>query len=502
MKDVGAFCLVLHTHLPWLAHHGSWPVGEEWLHQSWADSYQRVLAVVRGLADQGGRDLLTLGVTPVVTAQLDDEYCLAQQRTWLADWYWRAVGMTAARDRATRAAGRREGAAAHRATADFEEHWSAGGSPVLRRVADAGAVELLGGPLTHPFQPLLDPQVASLSLRAGLDDAAIRVGKRPTGLWAPECGYRPGLAELYREHGVSHFVVDGPTLRHVGADTALAHPIDGVLAFGRDLDVTYRVWSPRKGYPGGRWYRDFHSYDHEWGVRRNRVTSPTTSAHEKAPYDPERARAAVERDARDFVAVVHTRLQDIRNRTGRPGLTVAAYDTELFGHWWHEGPEWLERVLTLLPEAGVTVTTLRGAAELGLVGEPVQPEAGSWGAGKDWNVWAGETVHDLVADNTAAQARVLELVKALEPGAGRTPSADQLVRNMLLALSSDWAFMVSHDSAAEYARSRHQQHHWAVAELAALVEERGWSDPATIALATTHRAVDGPFGHVDARLLG
>ena len=65
---------------------------------------------------------------------------------------------------------------------------------------------------------------------------------------------------------------------------------------------------------------------------------------------------------------------------------VVAYDTELFGHWWHEGPEWLEQVLEMLPTAGVRLDTLAGAAQR-LPARVLDLPAGSWGAGKDWHVW-------------------------------------------------------------------------------------------------------------------
>ena len=87
---VGSFALVLHTHLPWVAHHGAWPVGEEWLHQAWATSYDQVLDLLHTLAAEGRTDLVTLGVTPILAAQFDDPYCLAQQHTWLGFWQTRA----------------------------------------------------------------------------------------------------------------------------------------------------------------------------------------------------------------------------------------------------------------------------------------------------------------------------------------------------------------------------------------------------------------------------
>jgi 1,4-alpha-glucan branching enzyme len=499
-EPVGTFCLVLHTHLPWLAHHGTWPVGEEWLHQAWATSYLPVLGVLDRLAAEGRRDLLTLGLTPVLAAQLDDPWFVDELHTWLGFWQVRAEGLASHREPAMRDLGSREFVASQRALAAIEGTWSGGMSPVLRPLVDSGAIELLGGPATHPFQPLLDRPWQRFALRTGLDDTASRVGLRPEGIWAPECGYRPGLEEDYAALGVRRFLVDGPTLQGAGGSTAEAVTVGDtdVVAFARDLEVTYRVWSPRKGYPGGRWYRDFHTFDHTSGFRPSRVTSTTTPSHEKAAYDPERAAEAVRADAEDFVDVVRRRLVDLaEQRGGRPGLVVAAYDTELFGHWWHEGPQWLEAVLRALPEAGVRVTTLAGAVEAGHVAGPRHLGAGSWGSGKDWRVWDGEAVADLVDDNERLRDRVLKVLAIPTPD--RDPVRDQLARSTLLALSSDWAFMVTKDSAAGYARDRHDRHHREARLLADLVE-RG-DTVAAHALARRLHDVDGPFGHLDARLL-
>jgi 1,4-alpha-glucan branching enzyme len=267
------------------------------------------------------------------------------------------------------------------------------------------------------------------------------------------------------------------------------------VAFGRDLDVTYRVWSPRSGYPGGRDYRDFHTYDHPSGLKPARVTGRSVPPQEKRPYDPERAAAAVARDAADFVSVVRERLRALKVQHGRPALTVAAFDTELFGHWWHEGPAWLEAVLRALPTAGVRVTTLRGALDAGLVAHPVVLPPSSWGSGKDWRVWAGEPVADLVARNDDVQKT---LAGVLGPGPTRDPVADALAQEALLALSSDWAFMVSKDSAAAYARERAATHADHVDELARL---RADGRTAT-ALRRVAVWPAGPFGHVDVRGVG
>jgi 1,4-alpha-glucan branching enzyme len=507
----GLFTLVLHTHLPWLAHHGRWPVGEEWLYQSWSAAYLPLLRVLQALAAEDRRGLITLGMTPVVTAQLDDPYCLAGMHHWLANWRLRAL------EAITRSSGAsdplhafaiREHEQATRALEDFASQWRHGASPLLRQLIDAGTIELLGGPLAHPFQPLLAPRLREFALREGLADAHQRFGRTPVGIWAPECAYDPGMEYGYAAAGVGHFMVDGPSLH---GDTALGRPVgdSGVVAFGRDLQVSYRVWSPKSGYPGHGAYRDFHTHDHVTGLKPARVTGRNVASADKAPYEPDRAEAAIDAHVDDFVDLVRRRLLSESERIGRPAHVVAAFDTELFGHWWYEGPAWLQRVLRALPAAGVRVGTLADAAASGYLGTPVELPPSSWGSGKDWQVWAGEQVADLVQLNAEVVDTALTTVsKALEqsrgtaaPG-GPTPRdfvADQILRETLLTVSSDWPFMVSKDSAADYARYRAHLHAHATREIAGALAS-GRRDTAT-RLAEGWNRADGLFGALDARRL-
>jgi 1,4-alpha-glucan branching enzyme len=487
-EPLGTFCLVLHSHLPWLAHHGSWPVGEEWLYQAWAHSYLPVVDLLQRFAAEGKRDVLTLGVTPVLAAQLDDPYCLRGFHDWLGNWQlraWYAGTHWQDKDLASY-----EHKAASSALSAFESQWRHGFSPVLRPLVDSGVVELLGGPATHPFQPLLEPRLREYILRTGLDDTELRLGHRPAGIWAPECGYSPGMESMYASAGVGHFLVDGPSLR---GDTASARTVGSsdVVCFGRDLSVTYRVWSPRAGYPGHADYRDFHTYDHPSGLKPARVTGKHVPPHEKQPYSPARAAGMVHQHAADFVETVVNRLKGLPSRS----MVVAAYDTELFGHWWHEGPAWLEEVLRTLPEAGVRVTTLQGALAAGHLGGPVDLPASSWGSGKDWRVWDGEQVADLVDAGAALQRNLLSVVDVFEKAPAS--AADQLVREALLALSSDWAFMVTKDSAADYARRRATVHGARFDELCELLR-LGLYDRA-VQRATELAGEDHVFGRLDAR---
>jgi 1,4-alpha-glucan branching enzyme len=309
----------------------------------------------------------------------------------------------------------------------------------------------------------------------------------------------------YAAAGVGHFMVDGPSLH---GDTALGRPVAGsnVVAFGRDLQVSYRVWSPKSGYPGHAAYRDFHTYDHVTGLKPARVTGRNVPSDAKAPYDPERADAVVDGHVADFVDVVRQRLISESERIGRPAHVVAAFDTELFGHWWYEGPVWLERVLRALPAAGVRVGTLSDAITDGYVGSAVELPPSSWGSGKDWQVWAGDKVADLVhLNNEVVDTALTTVDKALTQTASvgsPTPRdfvADQILRETLLTVSSDWPFMVSKDSAADYARYRAHLHAHATREIAGALAS-GRRDHAQ-RLADGWNRADGLFGALDARRL-
>ena len=336
----------------------------------------------------------------------------------------------------------------------FETRWVHGGSAVLRPLLDTGAVELLGGPVTHPILPLLPAAVASFALRAGLDDAALRVGRRPAGIWLPECAWSPELAPLLAQAGVRHFLVDEPTVTAAGGSTDRPWRVAGgdLVAVARDLALTDLVWSSRSGFPRGADYRDFYDV-HPSGLRPSRVTDPARP--QKQPYRPGRRRGG--RPAgRGHLRGGGPRPAVARCRAGDP-VAVVAWDTELFGHWWHEGPVFLEHVLRMLPEAGVRLATLGQVAERAT--EEIDLPAGSWGAGKDLRLWAGPAVADLAADGRAVADRLLDVVRRCAgPASPRRTDLDDLAREALLVLSSDWAFMVSRDSAAGYARERHDGH--------------------------------------------
>lgn len=492
--SVGRLAIVLHSHSPWLLGYGTWPVGEEWLRQAWAQSYIPVVALLRERAERGRTSMLTLGITPVLAAQWDQPASVTEQSRWIEDWRWRAIGKaiaaTTKTDHQSGIDAARHYSLAHQTAAEFSAHWSAGGSAAVRPLADAGAIEILGGPMTHTFTPHLLEPIAHLAFESGLVDSTVRLGTRPRGVWLPECAYRPGVEHMLQNHGVTHTVVDGPTVQHVGASLHRPHRVSDsdVVVFARDLSLTYRVWSPRRGYPGSSWYQDFHSFDHEWGVRSSRVTRRSSPV--KKPYEQDRAHQQVHKDARDFLD--HARRVMVRSSETDP-LVVVAYDTELFGHWWHEGPLFLSAVLDGAAEADIELTTLSRERDRALNAPGIDLPAGSWGSGKDFGVWEDGEAGALRDAGRALQYAVVDHMdrSAQDRDAERDSCIDGIATELLLGLASDWAFMVTKDSAVDYARDRARGHFAVVSEL---LQAHSRSNH------TTHQPRDVRLPFVDARL--
>jgi 1,4-alpha-glucan branching enzyme len=464
---MGVFSLVLHTHLPYVRRNGVWPSGEEFFHQAAMESYLPVLGVLERLGEAGMRDVMSVGLSPMIAHQMQDEHLLRE-----LGWYFGVYEL-----RAQRQVANYDGVFAReikdlaafyarfaREQADRFDALPRGGiAEAFNGVARAGVIELLGGPATHPYLPLVrEPVLAEAQVRLGAREHERLFGTSPRGMWLPECAYAPdaGTEELLARAGTDHIVVDGPTmLKSAGpSSTFLPRRIgdSDVVAFARNLDVTYRVWSPTGGYPAGKWYRDFYHYDVEAGFKNWRVTSIRKPLDEKRPYEPEAARQRARRDAEDFVTLITTTLDGYERETGREGIVVAAYDTELFGHWWFEGPVFLERLFELLSQStSVRARSLASAREM--MGEPKRVDlvAGSWGFRKDDRSWVAEETQDMwqsLGEIEAETVRLLEKFRDAEQG--KRMALAQLAREALLAQASDWPFMVLRGRNADYARER------------------------------------------------
>jgi len=537
------FSLVLHSHIPYVLAHGSWPHGMDWLYEAAAETYMPLLDVFERLAAEGIPARTNVSFTPVLMEQLKDPGFVTGFDEYL--------GMKIEIARRDRDYFERTGNAALRPLTDFWEGWYRKvltdfhdrwhGDIVdgFRSLQDRGQIEVLTSGATHGYFALLSrDESVRQQVRQGRHTYRKYFGRDPRGFWIPECAYRPGYAwknplddgppyprlgvdEILGQEGLSYFFVDSHLLKggeakgvyidrfpglkllwekfrdaYKPADELpndaysayLAHP-SHVSFFARDEVSGSQVWSRYMGYPGDGGYLEFHKKHFPGGMRYWRITSSDADLGLKQPYDPAAIRGRLEEHAAHFVAVIEQTL------AGRPsGSVVALYDTELFGHWWFEGPEWLYHVIKKLSASAVRPMTGTGTLEELPPRTIISLPEGSWGQGGFHWIW----LNDDTSWIWRKIYRIEEAAAALEP---RLAGLDrrllkQFFREKLLLESSDWPFLISTWSARDYAENRAAEHFERALTLAGWLEEGRRLGPAEEALLRTFEAEDHLFDEV------
>jgi 1,4-alpha-glucan branching enzyme len=349
-----------------------------------------------------------------------------------------------------------------------------------------GKLELITCAATHGFLPLLNTSEAAVrnQISVGIDTFQAQMGFAPKGFWLPECAYYPGLERVLKEAGVDYFFVDTHSILHAseaprnGAYAPIACS-NGVCAFARDPESSQQVWSSKTGYPGDFDYRDYYrdigfdldlddiapylldgSIRTATGIKYHRVTGETQP---KEIYQPRQARAKAELHARDFIAKRQQQIKRLSPQMDRAPLMVAPYDAELFGHWWFEGPHWLEWVLRLASDAGNDVQTISCSDYLTQAPDPqvATPSASTWGDQGYFSYWLN-TSNDWIYPHLIRASSELETFVAeldgLSVNAWQQRALNQAVRSLLLAQASDWPFIMKSGTTVEYANKRITDH--------------------------------------------
>jgi 1,4-alpha-glucan branching enzyme len=546
---VGAFCLVLHGHLPWVLHHGRWPHGEEWLYEAAARTWLPLLGVLERLAADGIAPGWTLGMTPILLEQLDHPRFRDGFERYLLDRADRA------RHDAAEFAGRGDAhlvwlAEEHeRHHVDMLAQFRAIGRSIPAAMASQAGVELLSSNATHGFHPLLlHDESARAQLRTGFAVSERHLGRRPAGMWLPECAYRPagpwspaavhhdvreraGVAQLAQAVGCKYLFVDThlversePVARLVDGGlvdpdawdrkhgwnsvcepvrVAEAGALTELTVLARCPDVSEQVWSGEIGYPGDGRYREFHKVHGMRGLHYWRVTRPKSGLEEKQPYHPAAAAEAAEAHAAHFVSLLHRRLYRHHEATGRYGVVCAPFDAELFGHWWFEGPLFLEAVARRLHADPHVRPSTVGAflAEHPADKVAALPE-GTWGAGGDDRVWLNDELRFYWEIAYRAEDRFLDLWHRVHWEEGG-PGSELLLeagRQLLLLQSSDWPFVISTRGAVDYGLRRILDHAGLFDDLGNGVEDALLGvgpDPVVIEALQRSRLLDPVFPELD-----
>ncbi len=509
---IGHVALVLHAHLPWVRHpEHARPLEERWLHEALWESYLPLVDLLDRLARDHVRVGLTLSISPPLAAMLADDLLRARFSDHLARLSHLATSLASGGwlDPPARALM----PFYERRLADARATWDRIGGDVvgaLRTHEREGRVELMTSTATHAFLPGLlaasgagarsSPSVRA-QLRLGLRGFAEITGVRPRGLWLPECGYDPRLGDDLAAAGVRYTVLDahGLQLAEPRPPAGVLAPVlasSGVAFFARDPEAARDVWSRQAGYPGDPCYREFYrdvgfdlpegALEGELGPDGTRVMTGlklcriTGPGPHKEPYDPEAAFARAREHARHCVETREALARRAAERVRAP-ILVAPFDAELFGHWWFEGPAFLEHTLRALDASaraeGVASTTLGGYLERFPEIVVAEPAPSSWGEGGFSEVWAGPEAARLWRHVHHAEHCVRDAVGRRRHATGLAGRAlDQAVRELLLLEASDWAFMLRRGEMTPYAEARVRAHANRATRLAGIAAAGGGSE--------------------------
>lgn len=482
----GRLCLVLHAHLPFVRHpeHEDF-LEEDWLFQAVTEAYVPVWSRLLRLHEEGVPFGLTMTISPTLAAMLDD--ALLRKRLHRYIDRLRRLGASQARAHGESLQGRTARKVVQQCddVESFIDRFKDDLLAPLRQLQNAGQLEIATCNGTHGLLPLMSTSTARRAqVRAGVDAHTRNFGRRPRGMWLAECGYEHGLDERLAAEELEFFFADAAAVERgrPPSPMGLYAPVKtsfGLAVFARDHETGRQVWSADMGYPGDPAYREFHrDFGHEapWediepflpvdrrrrplGLKYHRVTGHMVPLGQKAFYDPDAAEAQARVHARHFVESRRQQVETLAAKLPEPPVITACYDAELFGHWWYEGPVFLDEVLRLLAgdERVRTSTTTRVLDEGGTwPHQNIAPT--TWGAESSHKVWLNPETTWVYPELHQAEARMQKLAREFAHDDGLLGRAlRQLGRELLLAQSSDWTFLITLGTAPEYGAARVREH--------------------------------------------
>ncbi|MCB9791280.1 MAG: DUF1957 domain-containing protein [Alphaproteobacteria bacterium] len=481
-------CLVLHAHLPFVRH-PEYPdfLEEDWLYEAITETYLPLLEVYEGLIADGVDFRVAMTLSPPLVEMLADDLLQAryvERLERLVQLSGEELARCEARGEAEKAGLCAWYEALFQRRLDQFEGYGRDLVAAFRRVQDLGFLEVLTCGATHGFLPFMQhqPEAVRAQLQVAVAAHTRHFGRAPAGIWLPECAYYPGLDKELRAAGLRFFIGERHAVEHAtprpeaGVHAPILTP-HGVAVFPRDPEVSQQVWSAESGYPGHPAYREFYrdlgydapfehvaAYVQPTGLRKNtglklhRITGPT--AHKKL-YDPRVAALTARSHAKDFVRDRARQAAWLRQQLGEEAVLVAPYDAELFGHWWYEGPLFLDGVFRELAagDTGVVLNTPSEVLDARGRFQVARPHFSTWGAKGYAEVWLDPSNEWIYPHLTELADRMVELARRFPSATGLTRRAlDQAARELLLAQSSDWAFIMKTGTSVDYAVNRTRDH--------------------------------------------
>jgi 1,4-alpha-glucan branching enzyme len=486
-KEKGYLALVLHAHLPFIRH----PEYEDFLEEDWffeamCETYIPLLDVYERLTAEGTDFRVTMSITPPLCNMMADELLRERFRRYYSLRLELAEKeVIRNRNTAFYDVAKMYETKFRRIRELYEDYYHGRILDGFKKFQDMGKLEIITCGATHGFLPLeLRKEAVHAQIKLAADDYRKHFGRGPRGIWLAECAYNPGDDVFLKAQGIrfffleTHGIIYGSPRPRYGVYATVYCP-SGVAAFGRDMESAQQVWSAETGYPGDSRYREFYrdlgydlEYDyvkpylHQDGVRRNigmkycKITGKV-QLNEKAPYNPAEAREMAASHAGNFMFNRERQIEHLNSFLGRKPIVVSMYDAELYGHWWYEGVDFLEFLFKKIhhDQKAIKMVTPSEYLSIHPDNQVVQPSMSTWGD-KGYNeVWLNGT-NDWMYRHLHKQVdRMVELANKFPDADGTLRSAlNQCAREVVLGMSSDWAFLMTVGTAKNYSTKRFVAH--------------------------------------------
>jgi len=349
---------------------------------------------------------------------------------------------------------------------------------------DEKMIELITCGATHGFLPLFESDSGVFSqIQLAVDTHKKHFGREPKGIWLPECAYRPkeykngnvreSIDYWVNNSGIEYFFVDSHGIltaeiieqkNDLGLITNFGYTLQSsVSVFGRNKNTSIQVWDAKIGYPGNKYYREFHKKDYESGLHYWRIYDRKQNGDENQElYNAEKAIEQVEFHANDFIGLMEKELQNFSDENNLAGIIISCFDFELFGHWWAEGIVWLSKIMNLINsnEKIEMITISEYISRFKEKFSVIKMKKSSWGEGGDFRVWKNPE-HGWIWSYINGSIKEYEDVLEISPNPNEWEQRvlKQIARELLLMEGSDWSFLLYTEQAKEYANQRFHHHH-------------------------------------------